>query len=550
MFRIVRVPASLDKFFLTLRPRFHWDHFDYFRLLVLVMAFAWGRRHVTNLYRYLEAQHHRTRFNHFCLVQRWDPEAALRQKARELLRALPPQPGETLYLIIDDSKKAKRGKSMDAVAKMKDPPIDAYIRGHQYVCGIVVFRDYVLPYGIQLYVKQVHFAALECPCRKTTELAAQLIRAFTPPAGVKVVVQFDAYYLCRTVVQACREQRFHLASTLKRNRTLCKQGWKLKAGRYGRNLFRRRRTETLVIDKPHGSAHYRYVDARWLQVSHLGVLHVVCSRKGAARKILGLVTDDPELSAAGLIQTYETRWTIEIVQTHMTKRSGFPLRTGGHHVANLDLVVRDDDAINEQFHQLSALGTGQLVQGRLHLPAKRFESLGQDGDVHLRLCLRVQLAQLLRQAVLGLGHLLSCARELVSPDDLGQIDFQQAGLLPFDLGEGVMQGLPSGLQGLGQPCPAVGPCQFMGDERGVGQDPAEILPDQRLQGSGWGKACRAALPLSRPQGVGPTAADVVVVPRRQGTPHTGPLTRATADQAAEHVRMGGVVPAGHVGSAC
>ena len=63
MFRIGRVPASLDKVFLTLRHRFHWDHFDDFRLLVLVMAFAWGRRHVTNLYRYLDGQHHRTRFN-------------------------------------------------------------------------------------------------------------------------------------------------------------------------------------------------------------------------------------------------------------------------------------------------------------------------------------------------------------------------------------------------------------------------------------------------------------------------------------------------------
>ena len=75
------------------------------------MAFAWGRRNVANLYRYLDAQHHRTRFNNFFLVQRWDPEAALRQKAQELLRALHPTPGETLYLVIDDSKKAKRGKT-------------------------------------------------------------------------------------------------------------------------------------------------------------------------------------------------------------------------------------------------------------------------------------------------------------------------------------------------------------------------------------------------------------------------------------------------------
>jgi hypothetical protein len=69
--------------------------------------------------------------------------------------------------------------------------------------------------------------------------------------------------------------------------------------------------ETLVLAKPQGNVHYRFVDAGWLEVSQLGLLHVVCSQKGTARKILGLVTYVPELSAAGLIQTYEKRWTIE-----------------------------------------------------------------------------------------------------------------------------------------------------------------------------------------------------------------------------------------------
>lgn len=311
MFRIIRVPRTLDKFFRPLQCHFHWDHFAYFRLLVLAMAFAWGRHNVTNLHRYLDAQHHRTRFNNFFLVQRWDPEAALRQKAQELLRALAPRPGNTVYLILDDSKKGKRGKRMDAVAKMKDHTTDAYIRGHQYVCGTVLFREHVIPWGIRLYVKQEACAAVGVPFQKTTELAAQLIREFNAPAGVKVVVLFDAYYLCPTVVKACREKRFHFASTLKSNRSLFKPGWKLKAGRYGRNQFRRRRTETLVLTKPHGSARYRFVDAGWLQISTLGPLHVVFSRKGNAKKILGLVTDDPQLSAADIIRTYDKRWTIE-----------------------------------------------------------------------------------------------------------------------------------------------------------------------------------------------------------------------------------------------
>jgi hypothetical protein len=228
-----------------------------------------------------------------------------------LLRVLRPGKGDTIYLIVDDPKKAKRGKAMDAIAKMKDPTTEAYIRGHQYVCAILVCRGYVIPFGIRLYVKKAHCAAVGLTFRKTTELAAQLIREFKPPAGVKVVVLFDTYYLCPTVVKASREPRFHFASTLKSNRSLFRHGWKLKAGCYGRNLFRRRRTDTLDLAKPYGPVRYRFVDAGWLEVSKLGPLHVVFSRKGTTRKLLGLVADDPQLSAADLIQTYEKRWTIE-----------------------------------------------------------------------------------------------------------------------------------------------------------------------------------------------------------------------------------------------
>jgi hypothetical protein len=311
MFRIVRVPAPLDKFCHSLRPRFHWDHVESFRLLVLALAVAWGRRNVANLYPYLEVPHHRTRFNHFFLVQRWAPEAALRQQAQELLRALHPQSGETRYCISDDATKAQRGKAMDAVAKMKDPTIDAYIRGPQYGCGILAFRQHVIPSGIRLYVKTAHGPALGLPVRKTTEMASQLIREFQPPAGVKVTVWFEASYWCRTVVKACREQGFHCASTLTSNRRLCTQGWHLKAGRYGRTLCRRRRTTPLVLAKPHGQTRYRCVDAGWLEVSNLGPLHLVCSRKGTARKILGLVPEDSDLPAAGLIRTYAKRWAVE-----------------------------------------------------------------------------------------------------------------------------------------------------------------------------------------------------------------------------------------------
>jgi hypothetical protein len=282
-----------------------------FRLLVVAMACMGGRRQVANRYRDLDVEHHRPRFNNFFLVERWDPEAALRQKAQDLLRALRPGRGEPRYLVIDDSKTATRGPAMDAVAKMKDPTTAASMRGHQAVCAILVYRDHVMPLGIRLYGKKTPGATVGVPFHKTTVVAAPLIQACKPPAGVKVVVVFDADALCPTVVKACRAQPCHVAATLKSHRSLFKQGWKLKAGRYGRHLFRRRRPATLDLATPYGPVRSRVVAAGWLEVSTLGPLHVVFSRKGTAKKILGLVTDAPALSAADAIRTYDTRGTIE-----------------------------------------------------------------------------------------------------------------------------------------------------------------------------------------------------------------------------------------------
>ena len=93
MFKIVRFPAKLEKFFGTLTGKFLWDHFEYFRTMVLLIGFATGPRNVSSLYRHLDErnQTHRTRFNNFLLKARWDPAEALAAKACELLRALKPR---------------------------------------------------------------------------------------------------------------------------------------------------------------------------------------------------------------------------------------------------------------------------------------------------------------------------------------------------------------------------------------------------------------------------------------------------------------------------
>jgi len=314
MFKIVRFPKKLESFFDSLETAFHWDHFDYFRMLVLLIVFSWGRRNISTLYRHLDnrCQTHRSRFNNFLNLTRWNCQVVLQMKAYELLGNLGLRQGDVVEFILDDSKKQKRGKAMEAVNWIRDPLTGRNIRGHQYVTATIRFRGHTIPFGIRLYIKQEDCPSLNRKFKKTTQLAAELISEFEPPEGVLVRVLFDSYYLCPVVVKACRKRGFRFVSTLKSNRNLFKNGRKLKTGGYGSRLLRRRPKKTFSICKSKGRVKYTYVDAGWLNVSDLGRLHVVFSRKKADPRILGLVTDDPKLSASQMIRTYDGRWSIEV----------------------------------------------------------------------------------------------------------------------------------------------------------------------------------------------------------------------------------------------
>lgn len=315
MFKIVRFPSKLERFFSSLETRFLYEHFEYFRVMVLLVAFAWGKRNITALYRHLDGKrfHHRSRFNNFANVCRFDAEKVLAEAAYNLLARLKPRKGETIDIILDDSQKEKRGKKMDAVGWIFNHITRRTMLGHQYVTAVILFRGFVIPFGIRLYVKEKHSRKLRLKFRKLTELARELIRAFEPPKGVKVRVLFDSFYLCPVVVKACREKGFYFVSTLKSNRNLFRGARKLKAGKYGKNLFRRRRKKRhMAIEKRRGAARYTYIDAGWLDVKKIGRLRVVYSRKNGGRKILALCSDDPDLAAKEIITAYDGRWSIEV----------------------------------------------------------------------------------------------------------------------------------------------------------------------------------------------------------------------------------------------
>lgn len=312
MFKITRIPLKFKSFFETNRKDFLFDHHSYFSSLVLAIAVAVGRRNIVNLCRHIETERHRSRFNNFLNVShRYDLPETLANKAHELLRKLKPQPGEAIELILDDSKKAKRGKVMDGVGWLYDPVQKKSVEGHNYVQALIRFRGFIIPLGVKLYVKKNAAESLDLEYKKLTELACELIESFVPPNEVTVRVLFDSYYLCREVVKAIRDKGFRFISVLKDNRNLYRRGRTHKSRKYKTNLFKRREKTTVSERRSEKVVQYHYIDAGHFDLNGVGQVRVIYSKKGTNDKILGIVTDDPELAAEEIIFGYANRFFIE-----------------------------------------------------------------------------------------------------------------------------------------------------------------------------------------------------------------------------------------------
>ena len=65
-----------------------------------------------------------------------------------------PQPGEVLYLLIEGTKTAKRGKKMAALTKIDDHVEKRFVHGHIIVHAAILFRGVALPWSFELWLPE------------------------------------------------------------------------------------------------------------------------------------------------------------------------------------------------------------------------------------------------------------------------------------------------------------------------------------------------------------------------------------------------------------
>jgi len=314
---------------------------------------------IDRLARLLRGSTHRTKHGEFLWRSEWDESWVIQEIALDTLRRLRRKKAGKCYLIVDETQTLKRAKKMQGVGTLFHHATGKYGRGHTMMKVCLWYRGVTIPWGVWLWVKPQDARKLKVPFCKLTELAALAIHEADLPKWLDVTVLFDCYYLCPVMTTACRLRGWHYVGVGKANRNFHIDGAVRKLGRYGRNVLRRS-GRWQKVEGLRKSGVYQ-LGERVGQLSKLGRVKLVFSRRRGERKVLALVTDDLRASMKSVVADYLKRWAIELLIKDEKQQLGL----GDYRVLRYRAVVRHLHLVDAAYACLTHLALSEPgAQGR------------------------------------------------------------------------------------------------------------------------------------------------------------------------------------------
>lgn len=312
--RMGKFPPFGKRFFRQARKLVGSCHFEHFWRMVIALAALQEGRSLSKFEDASDERRSRQAISNFLTTAEWNAPEVLQQTALEQLRRLGWRPGQSLYLLLDDTQKRKRGKLMAAVSKIFLHAEKTYANGHTILGAAYVYRGVVIPCAVKLWAarescrkSQSEPAAIDrLTFRTLTGMAADVITALPT---TNVIVLFDSYYLCAEVLKACETRSFRYVGVAKKNRNFFPDGRprdKRKLGRYGAEVLRRDGRMTKVRGKQHRLAE------RVGHLAHAGRVKLVFSRRPGESGWITLATNETRWSMQTVLAHYLRRWGIEV----------------------------------------------------------------------------------------------------------------------------------------------------------------------------------------------------------------------------------------------
>jgi SRSO17 transposase len=303
---IYRIPEKVSGLLQDLEMFFTMPQWNHVQTLLLSLLSTPFKPTIVGQSRVIAGGVHRTKRNEFCQNHDEILVKALRFYAVKLISLLY-RKGAPLYVVLDDSKAKKRGKHVQAAAKMFDHVSKGFLWGHQFVCITLSYRGMTIPYAIVLYRPKEDCKKRKLPFQKLTSIAEDLIRDM-PDFGVsKVYVLADTYYASKRIIRCVRSKGYHFVTVLKSNRRILVNGRSTTIRRFIARHFTRDRKRSVHV----GKRRYRTISQQ-VYLPGVGEGKLVISQVKGCKTALALFSTEVTADAASIVTSYRVRWSIEI----------------------------------------------------------------------------------------------------------------------------------------------------------------------------------------------------------------------------------------------
>ena len=307
MFKIKRLPKKITLLILDLQLIFddyQWMHFQSLLVSLLLTPF---KPTLCGMAKVLGFGTHRSKHNAFIINSSVIIGKALQFYAHMILSLLK-KVGEPIYFIFDDTTNKKTGKHIDGAFKYFDHLSKTYIKGHQIVCSIVVYRGLIIPYCFDVYIPENQCSKLGVKFRKKTDIALEQLKSFETDCNQKIFVLADTYYATKPIMNYCRLKKQHFVSTLKFNRIIKVNGHQTNVRKYLKHTIKRFKSSRKI---KLGKITYR-AESRKAELKTGGAVKLVFTKHPTHRTAMVLVTTSTALPVYEIMQAYRIRWNIEV----------------------------------------------------------------------------------------------------------------------------------------------------------------------------------------------------------------------------------------------
>lgn len=333
--KVLEVPKEFRQLLIPFRQFMTAPQFKHFTRYVFGLIVAENKKKtVEGINEIYADRKDRSNLTRFMIQSPLQMEPILNKALQRHWKHLNIAKGLNLFLLIDDSDTEKSGKHMEGAGFFKCHNGEKkYIFGHNFVVMLASCNSVAVPVGVRLYLKKEYCKEKGIAFRSKNQLAAELIRNFTPPRILRVTVLFDSWYLNATLVEVCQQKGYPYISQSKSNRTIYVEGEKFSAIQYAKRQRGRALKWTTYIPRSHNSP----VKAKCLMVrlNQLGKVRFVVSRN-ENKKYVFLVTDHLRLSMLEVIRRYDLRWDIECYFRDAKQHLGL----GDYQMRSLQGIVR------------------------------------------------------------------------------------------------------------------------------------------------------------------------------------------------------------------